>query len=122
MVLEDKGALSYPDTNPFVWVNAVQRRLKECPPDLPCGANNDTFICSPRYAARCPQRAGPLYADVRVLVGCESLPATAPLCPRNSCDSNCLCRESLLRRLTKLLLERTDDSFEDVYSAGDEEL
>jgi hypothetical protein len=53
-------------------------------------------------------RIGPLYSDIRVLVGCESLPPTAPLCPRGECDVDCLCRETLLKKLTNLLLERKE--------------
>jgi len=68
---------------------------------------NVSAWCTNRVGARCggerllPNHAS--YAELRTIVGCESLPVNAPLCPVGECDGTCLCRESLLKRLEDLL-------------------
>jgi hypothetical protein len=51
-----------------------------------------------------------LWAQVRVTVGCDSLPHNAPICPPGNCTPDCVCRETLLTDLTNLLLPRRRDT------------
>jgi len=107
----------------------------ECPPDISCGGSRQTMLagssaaaagkpwCQSRSGARCGGHrvaAATTYADVRLIVGCESLPIDAPLCPVGKCETDCLCRESLLKRLQNLLLGSSGNTLADEDSEKEE--
>ena len=77
-----------------------------CPPSCRC-----CDWCDHR-SSDCPNFKADSYLAVRLAVGCESLPATTPLCPVGKCRGDCLCREVLLDQLDNILFkgaEKTDE-------------
>ncbi|KAK3339948.1 hypothetical protein B0T25DRAFT_365552 [Lasiosphaeria hispida] len=80
----------------------VNAQLVQCPEDRPC----DNW-CRHRTGHNCFKASNPIddtFAILSSVFGFQA-PINVRLCPIGKCDEKCLCRETLLKRLTALLLD-----------------